>query len=83
MPSSNPCPECGEYSLYRSKAKTLKEKITRRLTRYRLYRCRECKWRGWLRKPRYSSRKEMLRDLIFFAIPIIIGIILLIWLMNR
>ena len=77
-----PCPECEEFSLYRSKSKNLKEKVFKKITRYKLYRCRECEWRGWLKKPKYANKKDMYRDVIFYAILLIIALIVFIWLMS-
>ncbi len=44
------CPKCGEFVLYRSRARTLGESLKKRLTSKRPYRCHRCGWRGWLTK---------------------------------
>lgn len=83
MPASSmPCPHCGEFGLYRSRSQNVREKILRKLTRFKLYRCRQCKWRGWLRKPRYANKKDLYRDLVFYAVPILIGVLIFLWLMR-
>ncbi|MFA6233136.1 MAG: hypothetical protein WC824_02955, partial [Bacteroidota bacterium] len=43
-----PCRKCGEFALYRSRARTLGELLKKQLTRKRPYRCHRCGWRGWL-----------------------------------
>lgn len=42
------CPNCGEFSLYRSKARTIGETLLKKLISKRPYRCHTCGWRGWL-----------------------------------
>jgi predicted RNA-binding Zn-ribbon protein involved in translation (DUF1610 family) len=41
------CPRCGMEDLKRSHARGL-ERLFRSLSSYRVYRCADCKWRGWL-----------------------------------
>jgi FlaA1/EpsC-like NDP-sugar epimerase len=49
LPSAEqPCPKCGATTLYRSKARTLPERVRRNLSVQRLFRCTTCEWRGWL-----------------------------------
>ncbi len=42
------CPKCGEFALYRSRARTIGESIMKKLSRKRPFRCHRCGWRGWL-----------------------------------
>jgi hypothetical protein len=41
------CPHCGADRLQRSQVKTVRDRVRKRLTRRRLYRCEACRWRGW------------------------------------
>jgi FlaA1/EpsC-like NDP-sugar epimerase len=43
-----PCPKCSAQTLFRSKARTLPERVRRRVSTKRLFRCTSCRWRGWL-----------------------------------
>jgi hypothetical protein len=43
-----PCPKCGRSTLFRSKARSLPERMRRRWSVERLFRCTTCQWRGWL-----------------------------------
>ena len=43
-----PCPTCGSFTLYRSKAKNLPERMRRHFSTRRSFRCTTCSWRGWL-----------------------------------
>jgi len=43
-----PCPSCGESTLFRSKARSLPERLRRSWSIQRLFRCSTCGWRGWL-----------------------------------
>lgn len=42
------CPSCQSSALQRSRARTLSERVRRRHSEKRLFRCPECEWRGWL-----------------------------------
>jgi hypothetical protein len=42
------CPSCTSYTLYRSHVKRITERVQKRLTHKRLYRCQDCGWRGWI-----------------------------------
>lgn len=42
------CPKCGEFSLYRSRARTFRESLKKKFTSKRPFRCHRCGWRGWL-----------------------------------
>jgi FlaA1/EpsC-like NDP-sugar epimerase len=46
--SEQPCPHCGASTLFRSRAKTLPERVRRGFSAQRLFRCTTCSWRGWL-----------------------------------
>jgi UDP-GlcNAc:undecaprenyl-phosphate GlcNAc-1-phosphate transferase len=41
------CPSCTGHSLYRSHVRTLSERVRKRLTDKRPFRCQNCGWRGW------------------------------------
>jgi UDP-GlcNAc:undecaprenyl-phosphate GlcNAc-1-phosphate transferase len=45
--AGQPCPACGSYTLYRSHVRKLSERVRKKLTDKRLYRCEGCGWRGW------------------------------------
>ena len=41
------CPGCGSMRLHRSHVRKISERVRKRLTDKRLFRCEECGWRGW------------------------------------
>jgi UDP-GlcNAc:undecaprenyl-phosphate GlcNAc-1-phosphate transferase len=45
--ASERCPGCGSSRLHRSHVRKLSERVRKRLTEKRLFRCDECGWRGW------------------------------------
>jgi predicted RNA-binding Zn-ribbon protein involved in translation (DUF1610 family) len=47
---SQVCPGCGEYSLHRSRVRSIFEAFRRRFSKKRPYRCHKCGWRGWIFK---------------------------------
>jgi len=54
-----PCPKCGASTLYRSKARTLHERVRRNLFVQRLFRCTTCEWRGWLLPLEFSDSEAV------------------------
>jgi len=47
-PADQSCPRCAALTLYRSKARSLPERVRRNFSDQRLFRCTSCGWRGWL-----------------------------------
>jgi ssDNA-binding Zn-finger/Zn-ribbon topoisomerase 1 len=48
-PQYSKCPKCNsQYSLHRSRARNMAEQIVKKTTFYKIYRCRECGWRGYM-----------------------------------
>ena len=45
---AEPCRSCGSRNVHRSKARNLYERFKKLHTATRLYRCHNCRWRGWL-----------------------------------
>ena len=45
--ASERCPGCGSIHLHRSHVRKISERVRKRLTDKRLFRCDECGWRGW------------------------------------
>jgi UDP-GlcNAc:undecaprenyl-phosphate/decaprenyl-phosphate GlcNAc-1-phosphate transferase len=45
--AGQPCPSCSSYTLHRSHVKKLSERVRKRMTDKRLFRCESCGWRGW------------------------------------
>jgi len=54
-PMEQPCPSCQSQTLYRSRARTLPERIRRKMSVRRLFRCTNCDWRGWLIPLQFSD----------------------------
>ncbi len=82
MPESIPCPRCGEYTLVRSRSRNTAERLFKRILPARTYRCRECRWRGWLSNRRLRHRKPLARELLFYLIVILISLIAALILKN-
>ena len=45
------CPVCGSSRIVRSRTRVGLERVRRKLTSKRPYRCFNCKWRGWMADP--------------------------------
>ncbi|MGH9346878.1 MAG: hypothetical protein ACRD26_06375, partial [Vicinamibacterales bacterium] len=54
-PPAVACPACHSLGLQRSHARSMAERIRRRLGDERLHRCATCGWRGWLPPLDYAT----------------------------
>ncbi|MHB8581109.1 MAG: hypothetical protein ACYDA4_14805 [Ignavibacteriaceae bacterium] len=73
-PAYSRCPSCNQSNtLHRSRARNLKEDIIKRFTFFKIYRCRNCGWRGYLStlKLTLSSMKYS----IFYMLLLIVVVI--------
>jgi hypothetical protein len=41
------CPKCSSFRMHRSHVRKISERVRKRLTDKRLFRCESCGWRGW------------------------------------
>jgi hypothetical protein len=55
------CPSCVAARVHRSHARNLRERMRRKRSAERLFRCEECGWRGWL-MPLVSLEAEPVAD---------------------
>ena len=70
------CPLCQE-TIQRSRSKSVIERLIRVFTRYRLYRCSACNWRGWLSQSKLiSDWKRFVPTLVAWILTIIIILLL-------
>ena len=74
MPSTFPCPKCGEYHYHKSHSKSTYEKARKKLLRQRVYRCHRCGYRSWERKKSISSTLTP-RMKMFYGIALILAIL--------
>lgn len=69
------CPSCGEVNrIRRSHSRNIREKFFNHFTFYKIYRCKNCGWRGYLINIRFgiSTLKVVL---IYIMIAVIVGFI--------
>ncbi|KUO59079.1 hypothetical protein APF79_10670 [bacterium BRH_c32] len=71
---SNPqfgrCPECNEVgTLHRSRARSMKEQVIKKITFFKLFRCKTCGWRGF--KSTFSFTQQSVKTIILYASIII------------
>lgn len=76
------CPQCGGRT-HRSHSNSLRERLIRQLTAQRLYRCRNCAWRGWLRKGRAAKRRHTLRTIVSLLITLLITTLLALYIVEK
>jgi len=79
MPSTNPCPKCGEYSFHKSRTKNFYEKTRKKITRQQPYRCHDCGYRGWISSKILHStftNKQIIVYAIVFVVAVIFSLVL-------
>lgn len=67
-----PCPKCGEHALHKSRSRSHLEVLFKKISMFRLYRCHECGWRGWMSKRRAVGKKSFFKIILFY-LAVIIG----------
>jgi predicted nucleic-acid-binding Zn-ribbon protein len=50
------CPKCGGPRAHRSRVQTSTEWLAKELLRFRVHRCRDCGWRGYVRPASYKKK---------------------------
>lgn len=53
------CPRCHSERIHRSRARSIHERMKKEFTEQRLYRCRDCSWRGWLTPMQFPSEPAL------------------------
>ena len=76
------CPQCGGRT-HRSHTNSLSERLIKALTSHSVYRCRECGWRGWLRKRKSPKRRHTVRTIIGLLVTLLITTLLALYLIEK
>lgn len=77
------CPQCSGRP-HRSHTNSFYERLIKRWTSYSCYRCRECGWRGWLRKRKLSAkRRHAARTIIGLLVTLLITTLLALYLIDK
>lgn len=71
MPSTFPCPNCGEYHYHKSHSRNFYERIRKLLLKQRVYRCHRCGYRAWERKTTLSRKLTLKKVLLYIVVLII------------
>ena len=67
-PQFGQCPSCKKVgTLHRSRSKTMTEQIMRKVSFFRIYRCKECGWRGF-RSTLVITRKSLRNVFMYFLL---------------
>jgi hypothetical protein len=74
-PALKKCPSCfSEGSVYRSHSRNWKEKLIKRITYFRIYKCKKCGWRDYRSTVEFTL-KSIQNLLMYIGIAIIIALI--------
>ena len=76
------CPACG-WRVHHSHARGWREKFIRAVTSYKLYRCRECGWRGWLGRPNFIARQHRVRVIVGLILTLLLTLFLAYYLVEK
>ena len=76
------CPSCGEFKLYRSRSRNLSEKLVKRFLPFKIFRCHNCNWRGWIAKSKLRAKKPVLKS-VFFYIGVFFVAVIVAWMMKH
>jgi len=61
----------------------LRERLIKEFTSKKLYRCRECGWRGWLRHRDSSKRGHAVRTIIGLLVTLLITTLLALYIVEK
>jgi len=71
-PQYSKCPSCkAALSLHSSRARNMREQIIKRITFFKIYRCKECGWRGY--RATYTITKDSIKALLLYAVIILLS----------
>jgi len=71
MPSTIPCPKCGEFSFHKSHTKNKYEKTRKEILKQRPYRCHTCGYRSWISKNILKPKQNIKQTILYLAVFII------------
>lgn len=81
------CPNCGKTEkVHRSHSRGLVEKVFKTTTPYKVYRCHDCNWRGWLipgTSGSHASLQSYKTVAVVFLVGLMVGLLLAIFLAMR
>lgn len=81
------CPNCGKAEkVHRSHSRGLFEKVFKTVTLYKVYRCHDCNWRGWLipgTTGSHASLRSYKMVALVFMVGLMAGILLAVYLSSR
>ncbi|MEJ5350487.1 MAG: hypothetical protein WHS65_02730 [Melioribacteraceae bacterium] len=71
-PQYSKCPSCkSALTLHSSRARNMREQIIKRITFFKIYRCKECGWRGYMST--YKITKDSLKALLLYSVIILLS----------
>ena len=69
------CPRCSSQNFYRSRSRSIREKIARAILPFRYYRCHDCGWRGL--RSSVESRQQWRTKVLRWVGPSVIALLLM------
>ncbi len=76
------CPSCTSFnSLRKSQSRSIREKIIKNATPFRVYRCKKCGWRGY--RTRIILTKKSLKNAFLYLILVLISAFIINQILKR
>jgi len=69
------CPMCGE-NIHRSHSRGYRERLIKKITEYKTYRCSKCGWRGMAAPSKIQNKRGLLRTVIFWIAGVILALLI-------
>jgi predicted RNA-binding Zn-ribbon protein involved in translation (DUF1610 family) len=74
-PALEKCPSCFSLgTIYRSHSRNWQEKIVKKVTFLKMYRCKKCGWRGY-RSTAFITGKSIQAFIVYLGLAIIVALI--------
>lgn len=81
-----PCPKCGHQTLRRSRSKSTFERMLKKMKAinpFRLYRCSNCSWRGWMSKVRANGQIRVIwKNIGFYVGMMVLAFLTGLWIIS-
>jgi len=76
------CPSCKSIAtLQKSRSRNMREQIIKKITLYKVYRCTQCGWRGYISIITFTKRS--IQSLFFYITLILLTLFIVRFVINR
>ena len=69
------CPKCGAGAVHRSHSRGIRERLVKTFSPYRMYRCHQCNWRGWVKTTKEGKKTSIAKTLLIYSVVIVLALL--------